>query len=66
MFSDFKVTVLTVDAHKCVFGSCVWAGRRRRRECFPWSGFPEMTEDETGFVQEENRSLWGGVGCASV
>ena len=44
-----KVTMLTVDAHKCIFGSCVWAGRRRR-ECFPWSGFPEMTENETAVV----------------
>lgn len=39
----FKVTMPTVNALKCIFGSCVWAGRRRR-ECFPWSGFPEMTE----------------------
>lgn len=55
--SVIKVTMPTVDAHKCIFGSCVWAGRRRR-ECFPWSGFPEMTENERGCVREEN-SLFG-------
>lgn len=42
-----------VVGRKCIFGSPVWAGKRGRK-CFPWSGFPEMTENEAGFVQEEN------------
>lgn len=57
--SVFKVTMPTVDPHKCIFGSSVWAVRRRR-ECFPWSGFPEMTENATGFVWEDNSLFWGG------
>lgn len=37
---------------KCIFGSPLgWEVRLGR---FSWSGFPEMTENESGFVQEEN------------
>lgn len=40
----------TVVGCKCIFGSCLgWEVRLGR---FSWSGFPEMTENESGFVQE--------------
>lgn len=51
--SVFEVTMPTVVGPKCIFGSPAWAGKRGRK-CFPWSGFSVMTDNEAGFVQEEN------------
>lgn len=53
-----KVTLQMVDAHKCVFG--IWAGRGGRG-CFPRSEFPELTENEVGFVQQESFQVSSNV-----